>query len=124
MSEGGVCAVTRTYELMAIYRPELSDEEAEGAANGLAESLTESGAEDVTLDFWGRRHLAYEIDNAREGYYAVIVFRGEPGHVSVLDRNLSLADNVLRHKIIRPDDQGKPAVGAGAATEEEKMSQS
>lgn len=115
--------MTRTYELMAIYRPELSDEEAEGAANGLAESLAESGAEDVTLDFWGRRHLAYEIDSAREGYYAVVTFQGEPGHAAVLDRNLSLADSVLRHKIIRPDDQGKPTAGAGAAAEKEKMSQ-
>lgn len=115
--------MTRTYELMTIYRPEMSDEEAGRAASGLAASLTEAGAEEVTEDFWGRRSLAYEIDHCREGCYAVIAFRGEPEHAAVLDRNLSLDDSVLRHKIIRADDMARPAAAAAPATGEEKMSQ-
>lgn len=115
--------MTRTYELMTIYRPELSDEQAGRAANGLAASLSEAGAEEVTSDFWGRRSLAYEIDHCREGCYAVIAFRGEPGHVAVLDRNLSLDDSVLRHKIIRVDEAAPPAPAEAPAPEEEKMSQ-
>lgn len=113
----------RTYELMTIYRPELSDEEAGAAAGGVAASLTEAGAEEVALDFWGRRNLAYEIDHCREGCYAVISFRGEPEHAAVLDRNLSLADSVLRHKIIRADDGAGPVPAEAPDPEEAKMSQ-
>lgn len=115
--------MTRTYELMTIYRPELSDEEAGAAADGLAASLTEAGADNVMLDFWGRRNLAYEIDHCREGCYAVIAFRGEAEHVAVLDRNLSLADSVLRHKIIRVDEGAGPAPAEAPEPEEAKMSQ-
>lgn len=115
--------MTRTYELMTIYRPELSDEQAGRAANALAGALSQAGAEEVAQDFWGRRSLAYEIDHCREGCYAVITFRGEPEHAAVLDRNLSLDDSVLRHKIIRADEGGPPAPAEAPAPVEEKMSQ-
>ena len=107
--------MARTYELMAIYRPEVTDEQARKEVDGVASSLAEAGASVVGTDYWGRRNLAYEIDKAREGHYAVVTFQGEPGHVSALDRSLSLSDAVLRHKIIRPDDTAAQA-GEGIET--------
>lgn len=55
------------------------------------------------LDVWGRRRLAYEINKKSEGIYAVIDIQAEPAAVSELDRQLRLAEVVMRTKVIRPD---------------------
>ena len=93
----------RTYELMTIHRPELPEADARRESQVLKRFLHEADASVIEIDFWGKRRLAYEIDKAREGYYTVITFDGEPHHVAALDRALSLSDAVMRHKIIRPD---------------------
>lgn len=93
----------RTYELMTIHRPELAEGDARKQSQILKRFLIEEGASVDRVDFWGKRRLAYEIDKAKEGYYTVLTFDGEPHHVNALDRALSLSDTVIRHKIIRPD---------------------
>lgn len=49
---------------------------------------------------WGRRRLAYEIDDQNDGYYVVVTFSAEPAAQLELERTLNLADEVLRHKVI------------------------
>ena len=49
---------------------------------------------------WGRRRLAYEIDDQGEGYYVVVTFSAEPAAQTELGRALNLADEVLRYKVI------------------------
>jgi ribosomal protein S6 len=49
--------------------------------------------------------LAYEIRHQREGYYVLLEANAEPGVMAELDRSLSLADEVLRHKVIRLPDR-------------------
>ena len=68
----------------------------------LEAAIKDSGTVKDT-DFWGKRRFAYEIDHVHEGYYSVVQFNGEPALVSTLDRALSLADNVVRHKILKVD---------------------
>jgi small subunit ribosomal protein S6 len=58
-----------------------------------------------TVDRWGKRTLAYELRHKREGYYVVAEFNAEPKAVADLDRLLVLADEVLRHKIMRVPDE-------------------
>jgi small subunit ribosomal protein S6 len=93
----------RTYELMTIFRPELAEVEVRSEVAQIEKALVERGAEIKQSDFWGKRRLAYEIKHLSEGYYAVISFSGEAHAVDDLDRALSLSDNILRHKFIRPD---------------------
>ena len=57
------------------------------------------------VDRWGRRPFAYEVKHRREGYYVVIEFTGTSRTVADLDRLLSLADEALRHKVIRMPDR-------------------
>ncbi len=92
----------RTYELMTIHRPELAERDARRQSEILQRFLTEEGAVISDVSFWGKRRLAYEIDKAREGYYTVLTFDGEPRHVTALNRALTLSDIVMRFKIIRP----------------------
>ena len=93
----------RTYELMTIFRPELAETDVRSEVSTIESALTARGAELDTTDFWGKRRLAYEIKHVQEGYYAVVTFTAEAEAVADVDRALSLSDNVLRHKFIRPE---------------------
>ena len=93
----------RTYELMTIFRPELAEADVRSEVAQIEKALTERGAEIKASEFWGKRRLAFEIKHVSEGYYALVAFTGEAGSVDDLDRALSLSDNVLRHKFIRPE---------------------
>lgn len=93
----------RKYELVMIFRPELAETEVRSEVSQVEKALTERGADIGQIDFWGKRRLAYEIKHLTEGYYAVVSFSGAVSAVDDLDRALSLSDNVLRHKFIRPE---------------------
>lgn len=58
-------------------------------------------AEVLSLDNWGRRRLAYEIDGKREGTYVTMRFKAEPAVAAELERTLKLADEIIRALIVR-----------------------
>ena len=93
----------RAYELMTIFRPEMAETEVRSEVTTIEQALAAGGAEVKETDFWGKRRFAYEIDHLNEGYYALVTFEAEAGAVDDVDRALSLSDNVLRHKFIRPE---------------------
>lgn len=93
----------RLYELMTIHRPEMSEAEYQIKVSELEEFLTGQGAVNQQTDQWGKRRFAYKINHLSEGYYTVIRFESEPSTVDSLRRVLSLADDVLRHKVVRPE---------------------
>lgn len=93
----------RTYELMTIFRPELAENDVRTEVATVERALAAGGAEIESSDFWGKRRLAYEINHVTEGYYAVVAFKADSEAVATVDRALSLSDNVLRHKFIRPE---------------------
>jgi len=95
----------RAYELMTIFRPEMAEADVKTEVERVESALTGGGAEITLSDFWGKRRFAYEIDHVNEGYYSVVKFLSDPPLVDTLDRALSLADNVVRHKILRIDDK-------------------
>ncbi|HET9260700.1 MAG TPA: 30S ribosomal protein S6 [Acidimicrobiia bacterium] len=94
----------RDYELMTIHRPDLAESDVETKIGELESFLAGSEAEVTKRDLWGKRRFAYEIDHLSEGYYTVVSFRAEAEAVAGVDRMLSLADEVVRHKIVRLED--------------------
>jgi small subunit ribosomal protein S6 len=91
----------RPYEVMVIFDADL-DEETIRADVERSVSLIESrGAERGPVDWWGKRRFAYEVKHRWEGYYVVFQAKAEPAAMDELHRTLSLADEVLRHKILR-----------------------
>ena len=70
---------------------------------------------------WGKRRLAYEINHRSEGYYVVMQARSEPPAMEELSRVLSLADEVIRHKVLRIPESvyGPPAAASSAASAEQ-----
>ena len=93
----------RTYELMVIHRPEMSEDDVRGQVAQIEGILRNEGGSISSTDFWGKRRFAYEIGHLHEGYYSVVTFAAGIEIVEMLDRTLTLADTVIRHKILRPD---------------------
>lgn len=93
----------RTYELMTIFRPDMAETDVRAEVSRIETALAERGADVQGTDFWGKRRFAYEIQHLSEGYYAVVTFAAAANAVTDVDRALSLSDNVLRHKFIRPE---------------------
>ena len=97
----------RAYELMVICDGDLENAEARKAMDEIQGRITEVG-EIASFDFWGLRDFAYEINHKARGYYSVIELRAEPGAMDPVERYLRIADDVVRHKLIRlPDDEAR-----------------
>lgn len=94
----------RAYEVMVILDPDLEERTvAPSLEQYLNNVVVKDGGTVGSIDVWGRRRLAYEINKNAEGIYAVIDVQAEPATVKELDRQLSLNESVLRTKVIRPD---------------------
>lgn len=92
----------RGYEIMTIHRPDLTEDDVEIKITALESYLSDSGATVTKRDLWGKRRFAYQIDHMSEGFYSVLSVQAEPGAVDSIDRMLTLTDEVVRHKIVRP----------------------
>jgi small subunit ribosomal protein S6 len=93
------------YEVTYILRPSLEETEVDERSNEIAQRVKDSGGEVIgELDKLGKRRLAYEIDDVREGYYVVMKFRTQPEEQKELERQMRLNDNVLRALFIRTDE--------------------
>ena len=96
----------RAYELMIIFRGDLADDDAETALEQSTTALGGLGARVETVNNWGKRKFAYEIDHRSEGYYAVVEFLTDGVDLVGFERSLRLADETVRHKLIRlPDSE-------------------
>jgi len=92
----------RHYEVMLILEPSLEDRDAKAAVDRYLTTVTSRGGKIVGIDHWGKRRFAYEIRHINEGYYSVVDLEATPETVDELSRVLGLADNVIRHKVVRP----------------------
>jgi small subunit ribosomal protein S6 len=91
----------RPYEVMIIFDADLEEETIRAAVDRFFQLIQSKGAEPGHVDYWGKRRFAYEIDHRTEGYYVVLQARAEPQAMQELHRVLSLADEVLRHKVLQ-----------------------
>ena len=88
------------YEAMLVF----SVKESEDAAKALVEkfkALIEKNGTVESVEEWGKRKLAYEINYETEGYYALYNFSSEPEFPAELGRVLNITDGVLRSLIIK-----------------------
>lgn len=97
----------RTYELMTVLRPDLGSEDDYTAyVETLQGFVSDENGEIVDVDHsspWGRRKLAYEIDDYQDGYYVLMHIQLDPQRVPELERSMKLATPILRYLLIRQD---------------------
>ena len=96
--------INANYEAMYILDPALS-EEAVAALVAKFKAVVEANGTVSEVDEWGKRKLAYEINDLTDGDYTLINFHADPTQIAELDRVLRITDAVVRHMIVRRDDQ-------------------
>ncbi len=89
----------RQYEIMLILPPDIEEGAIGGVVDRISEVIGDSG-ELGKVDKWGRRRLAFQIARQSEGYYVIVEFKADPSALAELDRTLTLADDVLRFKVV------------------------
>lgn len=93
----------RTYETMLLFDPRLEDAEIDGAINRFTEFVAERGGDVADTVRWGRRRLAYEIEDLHEGYYAIITYDLPAEAREELEGVLPFLEGLLRRKTVRPE---------------------
>jgi len=89
-----------TYETLFIVSCELDDEAIKGVIEKFT-SVIEKNGEIESVNEWGRRKLAYPIEDRADGYYVLIVFRSEHAFPSELDRLFNIDENIMRSIIVK-----------------------
>ena len=108
----------RAYEFMIILDGDLEDTAAQAWVKSVTDSVTKAGGTvHGKPDWWGKRQYAYPINKKEYGYYAVFNLLAEGGALDDFERQLRLADDVVRHKLLRlPDAEAeRRGMVAGAA---------
>lgn len=93
------------YEIMYIIRPDVDEETQKAVVERFNNILTDNGAEIEKVTEMGKRRLAYEIENYKEGIYMVINFQGDSKAINEFDRQAKFSDDIIRHMAIREDNQ-------------------
>ena len=89
------------YEAIFIVNPELNEEEAKGLLGKFSDIIVNNGGSIEKVDEWGKKKLAYLIDDYSEGYYYVVEFASAAEIPAELDRVFNITDGILRSLIIR-----------------------
>ena len=94
----------RKYEVMYIIRPNIDDEAKKALVERFNGVLTDNGAEITNVKEWGKRRLAYEIKDYREGYYHIVKFVAKPEAVQEFDRLIKINEDIIRHIVVKEDE--------------------
>ncbi len=92
--------VINSYESLFIVDVSKGEEATEAAVNKFT-SLIEANAEVIDVAKWGKRRLAYPINDMPEGYYVVVTFKSEPTFPAEFERLANIDENLLRSMVIR-----------------------
>jgi small subunit ribosomal protein S6 len=95
----------RQYELVYILPPESTEEQIAEVHTQVEAVVSRMAGRIERTDNWGRRRLAYEIGKHKEGVYVVEVIHGADGLMKELDRRLRVLDQVVRHMVVRVDEE-------------------
>ena len=99
----------RAYELMIITSGSLDETAVTATIERFTTLVTSQGGTVDRVDHWGKRQFAYEIQHMNEGYYTVIDLTVSSEGLLEVERQLRLADEVVRHKVVRPGPRIKRA---------------
>lgn len=95
--------LSANYEALYIIDPRKNEEDTAALVEKF-KALAESNATQVEVDEWGKRHLAYPINDQTEGYYVMLTFTSVPAFPAELDRIFRITDGVIRSIIVCKDE--------------------
>ena len=89
------------YEILLMLDPELPEERQNEIIGRVRDLVERGGGRWNSIDAWGRRKLAYEIDHKGEGVYHLLTFDSTPETLDEISRVLKITDGVMRHMAVR-----------------------
>lgn len=92
----------KKYETIFIINPEVGEETTKALVEKF-KTMLEASAQLESIDEWGKRKLAYEIDDRNEGYYVLANFSSEPNFPAELERIYKITEGILKYIIIKKD---------------------
>ncbi len=92
------------YECVLIARNDVTQQQVEGIADGIATQFEPEGGEVRKREYWGLRSLAYRIKKNRKGHYMLLGLSAKPAAMAEMERQLGLNEDVLRFMTIRVDE--------------------
>jgi small subunit ribosomal protein S6 len=103
--------ISEKYEAMVVYTLKNAEEGAKELDQKFRDLIT-ANSENLQADVWGKRRLAYEIDDQRDGYYMLYTFDAKPSFPIEFERILGITDGVMRYMVtvkpIVPEKYSKP----------------
>jgi small subunit ribosomal protein S6 len=92
------------YEIMYIIRPNMEEEAQKALVERFSGILTDNGAEITNVKEMGKRRLAYEINDLREGYYMLINTTSNVEAINEFNRLAKINEDIIRLMIIKEDE--------------------
>jgi small subunit ribosomal protein S6 len=99
--------MNRTYELMFIVRPDMTEEDQDKLISSLESAVTSAGGQVKNMEKMGKRRLAYTVRKFSDGMYILLTFEGSGGLVHELERRLRVSEPVIKFLSVRIDEEQK-----------------
>lgn len=93
------------YELVYVIDAALEDEARKAVIDRFNGMIEQNGGKVTKVDEWGKRRLAYPINYKTEGYYLLVNFESEATLPREIERNMQIAETVLRYLIVKVEDK-------------------
>ncbi|MCX7714162.1 MAG: 30S ribosomal protein S6 [Clostridia bacterium] len=99
-----MAGILNSYETIFIIDASLEEENVKALVDKFTALIAANGSVE-SVDEWGKRRLAYEINDRTEGYYVLVNFKSDSEFPKELDRNYRITDGILRTIIIKKDEK-------------------
>ncbi|MDR2035763.1 MAG: 30S ribosomal protein S6 [Coriobacteriales bacterium] len=93
----------KAYELLFFVDPSIEEEAREALLARIDSTITSQDGVIDSVEPWGKRKLAFEVNKLQDGDYTLINFHADPTSIAELDRVLRITDAVIRFMIVRKD---------------------
>jgi small subunit ribosomal protein S6 len=99
--------MNRTYELMFIVRPDMTDEDLEKLISTLQSVVPTAGGTVKSVEKMGKRRLAYTVRRFNDGIYVLMIVEGGGAVIHELERRLRVTEPVIKFLTVRVDEEQK-----------------
>ena len=97
--------IINSYETLFVIDPDLTEEATKALVEKFSKLITDNNGEISEVNEWGKRKLAYLINDKSEGYYVLINFKSEGTLPSELERIFGITDGILRNIVVRLEEK-------------------
>ena len=107
-----------SYETLFVVKPDLNEEATNATVNKFTTLIADNGGTVESINVWGKRRLAYLIEDYAEGYYVLVNFKSDATLPLELNRVFGITDEILRYVVVRSEGTTAPVAPAAPVVAE------